>query len=394
MNTNSDLLQNLDKLHTTGMGIERIKRNLSLHTEDAVDYCKNKILLSHAVITRNGKNWYVDVDDIVITVNAYSYTIITAHKKKRTVVRGSKKVLVTGGTVFVSRFVAEYYVKKGYDVYVLNRNNRPQCEGVRLIEADRKNLGDVLKGHHFDIVLDITAYTGEDVNLLLDALGGFEDYVLISSSAVYPEYETQPFTEESTLAVNKFWGKYGTDKIDAEEALIKRVPNAYILRPPYLYGPMNNVYREAFVFDCAMQERKFYLPKDGGMKLQFFHVEDLCRFIDVILDKKPKQHIFNVGNKEAVSIKEWVTLCYKIVGKEAEFVNVYEEIPQRSYFSFYDYEYYLDVRRQCELMPETKPLAEGLREALAWYLENIDKAVRKPLIEFIDENLGERDKNV
>ena len=247
---------------------------------------------------------------------------------------------------------------------------------------------------HIDIVLDITAYTGEDVNLLLDALGGFEDYVLISSSAVYPEYETQPFTEESTLAVNKFWGKYGTDKIDAEEALIKRVPNAYILRPPYLYGPMNNVYREAFVFDCAMQERRFYLPKDGKMKLQFFHVEDLCRFIDTILDKKPKHRIFNVGNKEAVSIKEWVTLCYQIVGKEAEFVNVYEEIPQRSYFSFYDYEYYLDVRRQCELMPETKPLAEGRREALAWYLENIDKVVRKPLIEFIDENLGERDKNV
>ena len=263
MNTNSDLLQNLDKLHTTGMGIERIKRNLSLHTEDAVDYCKNKILLSHAVITRNGKNWYVDVDDIVITVNAYSYTIITAHKKKRTVVRGSKKVLVTGGTVFVSRFVAEYYVKKGYDVYVLNRNNRPQCEGVRLIEADRKNLGDVLKGHHFDIVLDITAYTGEDVNLLLDALGGFEDYVLISSSAVYPEYETQPFTEESTLAVNKFWGKYGTDKIDAEEALIKRVPNAYILRPPYLYGPMNNVYREAFVIVPCRRENSICLRTEG-----------------------------------------------------------------------------------------------------------------------------------
>lgn len=31
-----------------------------------------------------------------------------------------KKVLVTGGTVFVSKYVASYYVEKGYDVYVLN----------------------------------------------------------------------------------------------------------------------------------------------------------------------------------------------------------------------------------------------------------------------------------
>ena len=67
------------------------------------------------------------------------------------------------------------------------------------------------------------------------------------------------------------------DKIEAEKTLLERKPNAYILRPPYLYGQMNNIYREAFVFDCALADRKFYLPKDGEMKLQFFHIHDLCR---------------------------------------------------------------------------------------------------------------------
>lgn len=76
-----DLLQNLDKLHTTEMGVERIRRNLLLDTEDVVAYCKSKIILSQAQITRKGKNWYIDVDGSMITVNAYSYTIITAHKK-------------------------------------------------------------------------------------------------------------------------------------------------------------------------------------------------------------------------------------------------------------------------------------------------------------------------
>lgn len=40
-----------------------------------------------------------------------------------------KKILVTGGTVFVSRYIAEYYVAKGCGVYVLNRNNRGQSKG-------------------------------------------------------------------------------------------------------------------------------------------------------------------------------------------------------------------------------------------------------------------------
>ena len=298
-----------------------------------------------------------------------------------------KKILVTGGTVFVSQYTAEYYVKKGFEVYVLNRNSRPQPDGVTLIEADRKNLGDALRNYHFDAVLDVTAYTEKDVNLLLDALGSFDDYILISSSAVYPEDSVQPFEEETAVGVNKFWGKYGTDKIGAENALIKRVPNAYILRPPYLYGPMNNVYREAFVFDCALQNRRFYLPGDGEMKLQFLHVKDLCRFIDVILEKKPVQHIFNVGNREAISIKDWVTLCYQAVGKDAEFVNVYQDIQQRNYFSFYDYEYFLDVHKQYELMPETEAMEKGLKEALEWYLWNPEKVYKKPYFAFIDNKL-------
>ena len=214
-----------------------------------------------------------------------------------------RKILVTGGTVFVSRFIAEHYVAKGDEVYVLNRNTRPQSAGVKLIQADRHAIGDALQGLHFDLVVD-TAYTGEDAADLLNALESYEDYVLISSSAVYPEYAPAPFTEETQLAENVHWGAYGTNKIAAETALRERNPKAYILRPPYLYGPMNNVYREAFVFDCALENRKFYLPQEGGMKLQFFHVEDLCRFIDILVERHPKQHIFNVGNKESISIRD------------------------------------------------------------------------------------------
>ena len=78
---NNELLSNLDKIHTTELGVERIRKNLGLDTEDVVKWCKEKTEKADDIF-RKGKNWYVHVDDCIITINAYSFTIITAHKQK------------------------------------------------------------------------------------------------------------------------------------------------------------------------------------------------------------------------------------------------------------------------------------------------------------------------
>lgn len=78
----NELLANLDKIHTTDLGVQRIKRNLSLDTDDVISWCKEKIALPQAIITRKGKNWYISIEGCIITVNAHSYTVITAHKDK------------------------------------------------------------------------------------------------------------------------------------------------------------------------------------------------------------------------------------------------------------------------------------------------------------------------
>ena len=78
----NSLLDNLDKLHTTKLGITRIKRNVDLDTDDVVLWCKEKIMSQHSHIVRKGKNWYVSIENYIITIHAHSYTIITAHYKK------------------------------------------------------------------------------------------------------------------------------------------------------------------------------------------------------------------------------------------------------------------------------------------------------------------------
>lgn len=79
----NELLLNLNRLHTTDLGVVRIRKNLSLGTDDVVSWCKSKIQNPNSSIAREGKNWYIYIDNCIITVNAYSYTIITAHIIKK-----------------------------------------------------------------------------------------------------------------------------------------------------------------------------------------------------------------------------------------------------------------------------------------------------------------------
>ena len=299
------------------------------------------------------------------------------------------KILVTGGTVFASRFTAEYFSKNN-DVWVLNRNTRQQPEGAKLINADRNLLGDTLKQYEFDAVLDITAYNETDVADLLNALGSFKNYVMVSSRAVYPETLPQPFKENMQVGENSVGGDYGTNKIAAEKYLQNHVPNAYIIRPPYLYGKMNNLYREAFAFECAERDMPFYLPFNVDMPLQFFDIEDMCRFIEILIERQPEQRVFNVGNPETVSVREWARLCYNVLGKEPEFVTVKAKVNQREYFPFYDYGYELDVSAMTALMPDVKLLEKGLMQSYEWFSANRSEVRRKNYFDFIVNNFGAR----
>lgn len=77
-----DLRKNIERIHTTELGHQRIRNNLGLEIADAVEWCKNAIKTADCTITKRGKNWYVDYKDSILTINAHSFTVITAHKKR------------------------------------------------------------------------------------------------------------------------------------------------------------------------------------------------------------------------------------------------------------------------------------------------------------------------
>ena len=76
---NSNLLFRLHHQRFYPKEVDRIKRNLKIDIVDVVEYCKNKVLDENCHIYKQGKNWYCEIENVKITINSYSYTIITAH---------------------------------------------------------------------------------------------------------------------------------------------------------------------------------------------------------------------------------------------------------------------------------------------------------------------------
>ena len=78
-NDKNELLKNIDRLKTTLNGAIRIRKNLGINSVNPVEWCKTQITSKNSTVRREGKNYYVKANGYEITINASSFTIITAH---------------------------------------------------------------------------------------------------------------------------------------------------------------------------------------------------------------------------------------------------------------------------------------------------------------------------
>lgn len=79
----NELLNNIDKIHTTRLGLERIKNNLKTSNNNIVEYLKEEIQDKSCIIYKKGKNYYCEINNKIITINSFNYCIITVHIIKK-----------------------------------------------------------------------------------------------------------------------------------------------------------------------------------------------------------------------------------------------------------------------------------------------------------------------
>lgn len=288
-----------------------------------------------------------------------------------------EKILVMGGTTFVSKVLAKHLIKKGYIVDILTRGKKQvDYTGVREhLICDRKvkkNLQEVLKDKSYDYIYDISAYTKDDVEILLTALNtrSLKKYLFCSSGAVYkPSHEI--IDENYKKGENPNWGKYGVDKLEAEN-FIKESKIPYIIfRPTYIYGEENNLYREFYLFDRINRNKVIPIP-DGNTKTQFIHIDDLVKVFESAMNNDIICESYNVTNPSIITWEKLIKTCGEVTRKETNIkkINTNEVMhPTRNFFPYRDVTYLLDTKKLVDdhLYVPQITLNEGLKRTYSWY---------------------------
>ena len=306
--------------------------------------------------------------------------------------------LVIGGTLFIGRALVRRLLERGEQVTLLHRGRlNPFAGKTGEIHCDRNDVAAVRKavaGRRFDVVYDNVydwqrGTTGEQVEAAAAAVAdGLRRYVFVSSVAVYRPYQPnrpgESLSEEAPLAAADDPDDYPRNKASTERMLFRlhaeRGFPAVTLRPPYVYGPENPFYREAFFWDRLLDDRPILVPEDGSRLMQFVLADDVARAAIAAADTETAAgRAYNVCNDPPITQLELLEALAKVAHRQARPVHV----PRRRLLEMggglfappYYFAQYFDMppitesnaRARRELGFEPTSFEEGLSRAFEWY---------------------------
>ncbi|HWF92849.1 MAG TPA: NAD-dependent epimerase/dehydratase family protein [Terriglobales bacterium] len=308
------------------------------------------------------------------------------------------RILLIGGTLFIGKRLVRRLLNEGHEITLLHRRaEHPFGPEVRSAVADRndaRSVRDALQNQRFDAVYDL-AYdwergtTGEQVEATVKAIpGDISRYVFISSVAAYGS--GLDHLEDDPLAPDTHPDSYVRNKSMSERALFRMHRESgfpvVTMRPPFVYGPDNPFYREAFFWDRIRRDRPVIVPGDGKRLMHFVYVDDLVAACCAAL-KNPNAVglAFNVANEKPVSQLELINEFAKAAGKKVSVVHVPREIIERNggnvfqeplYFAqYYDVHSITEIVNRLKNVLHIEPtaFADGLRETFRWYANQPEK---------------------
>jgi 2'-hydroxyisoflavone reductase len=323
-----------------------------------------------------------------------------------------KRILVIGGTHFIGKLLVTELLKAGHEVHILHRKQRqPFGKRVHNLVGDRNSAASVRKAvgaTRFDVVFD-TAYdwergtTGAEVTETAQIFDGkVSRYIFMSSVSAYGDGLNHH--EGDALAPDDHPNAYARNKAMSERALFRLHQRTgfpiITLRPPFVYGPGNPFYREAFFWDRFRAGRPVIVPSEGHRLMQFIYVKDLVELALRAMElRSTVGHAFNTANPRAITQHELLMHLAKAAGvKEPQLVSLARELIQRAggqttgeklYFgSHYDLPAITQIITKAQRMLSFKPVEfdVGLKVTYRAYLKK--RGHPKPDYTFEDELLS------
>jgi len=302
------------------------------------------------------------------------------------------RILIIGGTLFIGKRLVRRLLDAGHDISLLHRRaEHPFGSAVRTFVADRNDAASIrsaLAGQNFEAVYDL-AYdwqrgtTAQQVEATSRAIpGDLARYIFISSTAAYGQGENH--REDDALAPDDDPNDYMRNKAASERALFRLHREsgfpAVTFRPPFVYGPENPFYREAFFWDRLELSRPIIVAGDGRRRMQFVYVDDLVTAcINALQTPAAVGLAFNIADPAPITHLEFVRALAVPLGKQPAIVHVPREIIERNGGNVFQeplyFGEYLDVhpitqitdRVREVLQVEPTPFTTGLQHAYDWY---------------------------
>lgn len=163
------------------------------------------------------------------------------------------KALFIGGTGTISMAITRLAVERGWELYLLNRGNRPAADipsallpdgtsAVKFIKADIYDEACVarkIEGMEFDVVCDFIVFDPKSLERDYRLFKGkTRQFMYISSASAYQKPLLDYRITEGTPLANPYW-QYSRNKIMGEEFLMKMYREegfpVTIIRPSHTY---------------------------------------------------------------------------------------------------------------------------------------------------------------
>lgn len=294
------------------------------------------------------------------------------------------RILLLGGSGFLSGTLARVAVAAGHDVTVITRGRRPVTPGLTALVADRSDRAafaasvESMPGM-WDLVVDGIPYHAEDALQDVAVFSGrAARLVFVSTDFVYhPARRTNPQSEDAADDAYATAG-YGGEKRRAELALMEHACADLpwtILRPAHIYGPGSHPGclplhgRDPELIAHLRAGRALKLVAGGRFLQQPVFAPDLARVIlDVACRPKAVERVFNVAGPDVIPARVY----YEILGDLLGCAVRIEDVPTADFLAVHPDKAPLCCERVYDLtalsaagvaLPST-PLAEGLRQLL------------------------------
>jgi 2'-hydroxyisoflavone reductase len=301
------------------------------------------------------------------------------------------RILILGGTVFLGRAIVEAALWRGHEVTIFNRGaTHPGLfPHVEELHGDRGGDLSALSGRSWEAIIDTSGYIPRVVRRSAEMLSNVADhYTFVSSLSVYADFSQPGMDENTPLAalqnetIEEVTGEtYGPLKALCEKAVQAVYPHrALILRPGLIVGPHDPTDRFTYWPHRVQQRGEVLAPGPPDRLVQFIDVRDLAGWTLQMVESG-RSGVYNTnGPDKPLPMNSLLFSCIQVSGSDARFVWVDEEfllqqevIPWKEmplWVPESDQEnagfFAIDISRALEAGLTFRPVAETIRDTLAW----------------------------